>query len=100
MDGNSKSFQTFLIVFAIKRGENGKKKKKAFTFLKTLSNLQRCEINFLAGRMDEDDISVFKKAPDSYLMFPWVLLKGNEENMFFFLLRVVKFRQINTYICI
>lgn len=61
-----------------------KKKKKAFTFLKTLSNLQWCEINFLAGQMDEDDISVLKEAPDSYLMFPWVLLRGNEEKLYVF----------------
>lgn len=45
-------------------------KKNAFTFLKTLSNLQRCEINSLAGQMHEDDISVLKEAPDRYLMFP------------------------------
>lgn len=51
-------------------------KKNAFTFLKTLSNLQRCEINSLAGQMHEDDISVLKEAPDRYLMFPWVLLRS------------------------
>lgn len=44
------------LLFAIKKGKN--EKKNAFTFLKTLSNLQRCEINSLAGQMDEDDISV------------------------------------------
>lgn len=74
-----------------------KKKKKAFTFLKTLSNLQRCEINFLAGQMDEDDISVLKEASDSYLTFPWVLLRVNEEKLYFYLLRVVKLRQIYAY---
>lgn len=74
MDGNSKSFQTFLIVFAIKKGKN--EKKNAFTFLKTLSNLERYEINSLAGQMDEDDISVLREAPDTYLLPVFVLLRS------------------------
>lgn len=90
MDGNSKSFQTFLIVFAIKKGKN--EKKNAFTFLKTLSNLERCEINSLAGQMDEDDISVLREAPDTYLMSLFVLLRSTLEkrrsciSCFFFLI--------------
>lgn len=51
-------------------------KKNAFTFLKTLSNLERYEINSLAGQMDEDDISVLREAPDTYLLPVFVLLRS------------------------